>query len=304
MLTIKEIEYLLALKKNNSFTAAAKELYITQPSLSTAIKKIEERYNTQLVLRHPNGKIAFTSTAEKIFPLAEKILKYQNQIISILTDEVNTSLSDLDFKINIYINKYLTDSFYDPIVTQADINNINISNISFIELDEKVDYDAILLENDNSVILDIFPLIEENINVDLDDIILDTSQCFVAASNITSRIDLSHNTITLKELSGVPIIRVKSGFAFDSYWNNRLKESPIQFEKCIIPTLSSCFVALENDLAISITLKFNKILKRINDNLIYIPLAETVPFAIKLRYRKNIDNKTLHILHILLKQFI
>ena len=48
---IVQLEYFLAVVKYNSFTKAAQYLHISQPSLTTAIKKIEDDLGYLLFIR-------------------------------------------------------------------------------------------------------------------------------------------------------------------------------------------------------------------------------------------------------------
>lgn len=54
-MTLRQIEYLLAVANAGSFTAAAKELYVSQPSLSQQIRALEEEVGGELVERGPAG---------------------------------------------------------------------------------------------------------------------------------------------------------------------------------------------------------------------------------------------------------
>lgn len=54
-LSLREIEYVLAVYQENSFTAAAEKLYISQPSLSQAVKKVEENLGYTVFIRSKKG---------------------------------------------------------------------------------------------------------------------------------------------------------------------------------------------------------------------------------------------------------
>lgn len=45
----KELEYVLSIAKNNSISKAAKELYISQPSLSKYLQNLEKNMDVKLL---------------------------------------------------------------------------------------------------------------------------------------------------------------------------------------------------------------------------------------------------------------
>jgi DNA-binding transcriptional LysR family regulator len=56
-----------------SFTAAAKELHMSQPTVSETIRRIEEQYGTPLFMRGAR-KLTLTTPGEELLPLAEQTL--------------------------------------------------------------------------------------------------------------------------------------------------------------------------------------------------------------------------------------
>jgi len=53
----KELEYVLSIAKNNSISKAAKELYISQPSLSKYLQNLEKNMDVKLFERCGNNFI-------------------------------------------------------------------------------------------------------------------------------------------------------------------------------------------------------------------------------------------------------
>ena len=56
-MTLQQIKYIVCVARCGSFSKAAKELYIAQPSLSLAVKKVEEEYGIQIFVRSGKGII-------------------------------------------------------------------------------------------------------------------------------------------------------------------------------------------------------------------------------------------------------
>ena len=80
----KQLESFAAVIKCNSFTKAAEKLYISQPTISTHIRALEEELNTRLILRTTKS-IEVTPEGRKLFEYAENILQLRNRML----DECN-----------------------------------------------------------------------------------------------------------------------------------------------------------------------------------------------------------------------
>lgn len=76
MLNLTYIKYLLAIQKYGSITQASKNLFVTQPNISKAVKYLETDLNRQLLSRSRNG-CCFTSEGlkfiEEIKPVIESL---------------------------------------------------------------------------------------------------------------------------------------------------------------------------------------------------------------------------------------
>lgn len=74
MLETKHLEAILALAQTGSFHKAAAALYISQPALSTALKKLEEQLGVTLFERNSSG-VKPTPLCQSLLPLAKNIMK-------------------------------------------------------------------------------------------------------------------------------------------------------------------------------------------------------------------------------------
>ena len=54
-MTIQQLKYIVSVVENGTITEAAKKLYISQPSLSNAIKDIEEEVGITIFIRSRAG---------------------------------------------------------------------------------------------------------------------------------------------------------------------------------------------------------------------------------------------------------
>ncbi|MBY4678091.1 LysR family transcriptional regulator [Marinobacterium arenosum] len=80
---IRQLRYFLAVQESGSFTQAAKQLYVTQPALSAAIKALEEELGCALLKRQPK-RVTLTPAG----------LRFRDRAFSILA-EVNAARKEL-----------------------------------------------------------------------------------------------------------------------------------------------------------------------------------------------------------------
>lgn len=77
---IYQLQYFLAIAENGSFTKASAALYVSQPSLSSGIKKLEKELGVSLIERRWRG-IQLTPAGQLFLRKAEKIItEYQSTI--------------------------------------------------------------------------------------------------------------------------------------------------------------------------------------------------------------------------------
>lgn len=82
-MTTRHLKIFMAVYIDRSMTAAAKKLYMTQPSVSQAIRELEEHYGTPLFERL-SRKLYPTPAGTKLFLYAEKILGMFDEMESTL----------------------------------------------------------------------------------------------------------------------------------------------------------------------------------------------------------------------------
>lgn len=74
-MTLQQLRYAICVANNGSMNQAAEELFITQPSLSSAIKELEDEIGIELFLRSNRGVV--------ITPEGEEFLAYARQMIDV-----------------------------------------------------------------------------------------------------------------------------------------------------------------------------------------------------------------------------
>lgn len=81
----KALEYLEAIYKYKNFTKAAEALFVSQPAISAAIRKLEAEFNVKLIIRTPK-KVLFTPEGEafiaKISPILEELRTIEQDMLA------------------------------------------------------------------------------------------------------------------------------------------------------------------------------------------------------------------------------
>lgn len=87
----REMEYVYGVYKEGSFSKAAKKLFVSQPALSSTIKKLEQELNTPLFDRSCNpiqvteaGRI-YVNTIEEIIEIEKRLDRYFDELHSMKT---------------------------------------------------------------------------------------------------------------------------------------------------------------------------------------------------------------------------
>ena len=76
----KQLESFAAVVRLNSFTKAAEHLYISQPTISTHIRALEEELNMRLILRTTKS-IEVTAEGQKLYEYAVNILQLRDRMM-------------------------------------------------------------------------------------------------------------------------------------------------------------------------------------------------------------------------------
>src|SRR3972149_11959741 len=84
-LTLRQLRFFLAVVDAGGFTAAARHLYVSQPSISNAIAELERALGTALLVRR--ARLVFpTSDGEVLAAQARRILGLVDETIDLVGD--------------------------------------------------------------------------------------------------------------------------------------------------------------------------------------------------------------------------
>ncbi|MFZ1871884.1 MAG: LysR family transcriptional regulator [Chania sp.] len=73
--TLRQLKYFVTTAKCRSVAEASRKLYIAQPSISTAIKGLEDSFGVQLFIRHHAQGVSLTPSGARFYSKAQKLLR-------------------------------------------------------------------------------------------------------------------------------------------------------------------------------------------------------------------------------------
>ena len=85
-MTKTQLEYIVAVDNYKSFIRASEKMFVTQPTLSMQIKKLEEELGTTLFDRS-RAPVATTEIGQKIIAQARNVISENNRIFDIISEE-------------------------------------------------------------------------------------------------------------------------------------------------------------------------------------------------------------------------
>lgn len=78
-MTLTELQYIVVVAQERHFGRAAERVFVMQPALSLAIKKLEEELGTTILERRPS-QIALTPLGERLVHQAQRVLEEAEQL--------------------------------------------------------------------------------------------------------------------------------------------------------------------------------------------------------------------------------
>src|SRR5579862_3477639 len=81
-LKLKDLRYLVAVADQRHFGRAAARCFVSQPTLSAQLKKLERSLGVQLIERAPNN-VSLTPAGEEIVARARRILEASDEVVTL-----------------------------------------------------------------------------------------------------------------------------------------------------------------------------------------------------------------------------
>lgn len=155
-MNLRDLRYLVAVAEHGHFGRAAEACFVSQPTLSTQIKKLEDTLGVTLIER-TNRRVMLSPAGEQIVPQAQRILREVNTLTG-MAEQHRDPLGG-DFKLGVIptVAPYLLPRILRPI--EAEFPNLRLllteaQTASLVRMLKQGELDAVLLA---------LPLKEENI---------------------------------------------------------------------------------------------------------------------------------------------
>ena len=112
---IEQLRYFSEVAKCHSIAIAAEKLFVTQPTISIAIKNMEKELDCLLLERSKNG-VNLTEIGREVLQKCEMILKQENEIHALVMQDKLSHLEKLHGQLSIVAIPMLVHAFlYDAI---------------------------------------------------------------------------------------------------------------------------------------------------------------------------------------------
>lgn len=162
----RQLQYILTLAEERSFTKAAKRLYVAQPSLSIYISKLEQELGHQLFDRSASP-LRLTIAGEMYVEMAHRILEMEKQTQKALNDMSHTPHGHLMIAASAHRNRCIVSPHLKAFLDKYPHYNITLQDCShpqMIKLLETGDADFCVMnmqQNQNKYHME--PLLEEEV---------------------------------------------------------------------------------------------------------------------------------------------
>ena len=105
-LKLKDLRYLVAVADLRHFGRAAARCFVSQPTLSAQLKKLEQSLGVQLIERAPNN-VSLTATGEEIVARARRIIEASDEVVTLARSQRDPLAGPLSVALLPTIGPYL-----------------------------------------------------------------------------------------------------------------------------------------------------------------------------------------------------
>ena len=77
--TLKQLKYFVAVVEAESIAEASRQLHIAQPSISIAVKTLEDMFEQQFFIRHHAQGVSMTPSGQRFYEKAKELLRLSYQ---------------------------------------------------------------------------------------------------------------------------------------------------------------------------------------------------------------------------------
>lgn len=274
---IQQMKYLIAIVQNDfNITKAARKLFITQSALSQFINNFERDEKIEIMNRKNGRLIGLTPSGERVYNYALEILRMQNRLIQIITEESAVQKGT----VNIGVHQTVLRIFFSNFIPRF-LEENGEANVKFIE-GGMVDIRQQLLDGNLNV-----SILLEPTELDEDHF----EEYTIARTEIAAYVRPDHpltqvKSLTVNDLAKYPLVSFGDNDTVFHLVKNRLEEKGVDNEFLYTSDSWDFLVesAINSDIvALLPTVDFGNFQKRLE--LIGIEdlrFAEPIPYILKI----------------------
>ena len=136
-MTLTQLEYTLAVAEQGNFTLAAEKCFVTQPTLSMQVQKLEDELGVKLFNRNAKP-IALTQIGTKILSQAKKIIEEAKRMDDIVSMEKGEVKGDFKLGIIPIVMPTLFPLFLNTFIKKYTSVNLKIEESTTVSITEKL----------------------------------------------------------------------------------------------------------------------------------------------------------------------
>ena len=197
-MNLRDLRYLVAVAEHKHFGRAAESCFVSQPTLSTQIKKLEDELGVILIER-TNRQVMLTPVGERIVAQAQRVLREVNQMVHIAEEYKDPFGGDFRLGIIPTVAPYLLPKILGPIKKAFPKLRIQLTEAQTAVLSR------MLREGDLEAVILALPLDEEN----LEQVKLYTEPFYFAVSRHHPK--ASQKSVSIDDLDHEQVLLLEDG---------------------------------------------------------------------------------------------
>lgn len=283
MLRSEPLYYLIEVGRCQSMTAAAEKLHVTQPTLSIAIKNLENELGLQLIDRMYHG-VSLTEDGEKIVELAEKAFEHFKEIEAYAEKKHTRKY----YPITVYSTQALNSSLVSTLVSKYYEQYPEGSFLCYPIGNQSPE--RILHDHPDAFVFAIFNK-ERTFSDDIDTVIFDESKAYIAMHKDAPFLPADVKSISLKECAIIPLITAtipeEQSFLNEMLTQIRKYAEPdILFNATSIDMSSSL---IQQKLGATLYIAFKHVKDYYDTNYRLVLIKKAPKFVLSVIFNKEID---------------
>ncbi|MBX2848548.1 MAG: DNA-binding transcriptional regulator OxyR [Acidiferrobacterales bacterium] len=136
-MNIRDLQYLVAVHDLNNFSKAAERCYVSQPTLSGQLKKLEDELGSELIERSTR-QVLFTQLGEEVVRYAREALQTVEQIRSVAKQSMNPMQGDFHIGLIPTVGPFLLPLIMPELSARYPKSNLFLYELRTEELIEKL----------------------------------------------------------------------------------------------------------------------------------------------------------------------